>query len=53
MVVGCSSAGEVLGANPALAPLLNAPVCPGAKLPTLQDLIDLVPVPKSAKERRR
>ena len=59
VVLGCSSAGEVLGANPALAPLLNAPICPGAKLPTLQDLIDLVPVPKSsksaksAKERRR
>jgi phospholipid/cholesterol/gamma-HCH transport system substrate-binding protein len=57
VVVGCSTAGEVIGSNPALAPLLNAPICPGAKLPTLQDLVDLVPLPKSAKaakkERRR
>lgn len=49
VVVGCSSAGEVLGSNPALAPLLAAPICPGAKLPTLQDLIDLVPHAKHAK----
>jgi phospholipid/cholesterol/gamma-HCH transport system substrate-binding protein len=43
VMVGCSSLGAVLGSNPALAPLLNAPVCPGAKLPTLQDLVDLLP----------
>jgi phospholipid/cholesterol/gamma-HCH transport system substrate-binding protein len=51
VMVGCSSVGEVVGSNPALAPLLNAPICPGAKLPTLQDLVDLVPVPK--KERAK
>jgi phospholipid/cholesterol/gamma-HCH transport system substrate-binding protein len=50
VVVGCSSAGQAIGANPALAPLLSAPICPGSKLPTLQDLIDRVPKPK---ERRR
>jgi hypothetical protein len=33
----------VIGANPALAPLLNAPICPGAQLPTLQDLVDGLP----------
>ena len=46
VMVGCSSAGQVLGANPALAPLLNAPICPGTKLPTLQDLVDGLPVPE-------
>jgi phospholipid/cholesterol/gamma-HCH transport system substrate-binding protein len=43
VVVGCSSLGQVLGSNPALAPLLSAPICPGSKLPTLQDLVDLLP----------
>jgi phospholipid/cholesterol/gamma-HCH transport system substrate-binding protein len=42
-MVGCSSAGQVIGGNPALAPLLNAPFCPGAELPTLQDLVDGLP----------
>ena len=60
VMVGCSSAGQVLTANPALAPLLDAPICPGTKLPTLQDLVDqlpggvkLPPLPSTAKERRR
>ena len=61
VMVGCSSAGQVLTANPALAPILDAPICPGAKLPTLQDLVDglpgdvqLPPVPApAAKERGR
>jgi phospholipid/cholesterol/gamma-HCH transport system substrate-binding protein len=57
VIVGCSSAGEVIGANPALAPLLNAPICPGAKLPALQDLVDALPgdvnLPPLPKERRR
>lgn len=50
-MVGCSTAGQALGANPALAPLLSAPICPGAKLPTLQDLVDGLPLP--AKGGRR
>ena len=50
VVVGCSSLGEVLSGNPALAPLLNAPICPGAELPSLQDLVSGLPLP--AKERR-
>jgi phospholipid/cholesterol/gamma-HCH transport system substrate-binding protein len=50
VVAGCSTLGEVLTANPALAPLLNAPVCPGAKLPTLEDLVNGLPLP--AKEKR-
>ena len=45
VVVGCSSAGQVLSANPALAPLLSAPICPGADLPSLQDLVDGLPLP--------
>ena len=55
-MVGCSSAGEVLNANPALAPLLSAPICPGSKLPTLEDLVDGLPDGPSLprrKERRR
>jgi phospholipid/cholesterol/gamma-HCH transport system substrate-binding protein len=38
-MVGCSSAAQVIGANPMLAPLLSAPVCPGTKLPALEDLV--------------
>lgn len=65
VMVGCSSAGQVLGSNPALAPILSAPICPGAKLPTLQDIVDglpddvqLPPLPKKSggaatKEARR
>lgn len=59
VVVGCSSAAEVLNANPALAPLLSAPICPGAQLPTLQDLVDGLPLPDGVeapplpRERRR
>jgi phospholipid/cholesterol/gamma-HCH transport system substrate-binding protein len=53
VVLGCSSGGQVIGSNPALAPLLNAPICPGAKLPTLQDLVDgLPPLPKKQEQRR-
>ncbi len=53
VVLGCSSGGQVIGSNPALAPLLNAPICPGAKLPTLQDLVDgLPPLPKKQERRR-
>lgn len=55
VVVGCSTAGQALGANPALAPLLNAPICPGGELPTLQDLVDQLPgdvqLPELPKER--
>jgi phospholipid/cholesterol/gamma-HCH transport system substrate-binding protein len=53
VVVGCSSAGQILGANPALAPLLNAPICPGTKLPTLQDIVDGLPDVPLPKERKR
>jgi len=53
VVVGCSSIGQLLTVNPALAPLLNAPICPGATLPTLQDIVDeLPPLPKK-KERAK
>ena len=52
-MVGCSSAGEALTANPALAPLLSAPICPGSRLPTLEDLVDGLPELPAAKERRR
>jgi phospholipid/cholesterol/gamma-HCH transport system substrate-binding protein len=55
-MVGCSSAGQVIGANPMLAPLLSAPICPGSKLPTLKDLVDGLPLPKGAaagRERAR
>ena len=53
-MVGCSSAGQVLNANPALAPLLTAPVCPGSKLPTLEDLVDGLPdVPALPKKKVR
>jgi phospholipid/cholesterol/gamma-HCH transport system substrate-binding protein len=38
-MIGCSSGGQVIGANPMLAPLLSAPICPGSKLPTLEELI--------------
>ncbi len=50
VIVGCSSLGQVLSGNPAIAPLLNAPICPGAELPSLQDLVSGLPLP--AKERR-
>jgi phospholipid/cholesterol/gamma-HCH transport system substrate-binding protein len=57
VVVGCSSAGQVLNANPALAPILSAPICPGAELPTLQELVDGLPgdleLPPLPKEKRR
>jgi phospholipid/cholesterol/gamma-HCH transport system substrate-binding protein len=57
VMLGCSSGAEVLGANPALAPILSAPICPGGDLPTLEQLIDDLPLPNagaaSAKERRR
>jgi phospholipid/cholesterol/gamma-HCH transport system substrate-binding protein len=33
VVVGCSSLGQVLAANPALAPLATAPVCPNPASP--------------------
>jgi phospholipid/cholesterol/gamma-HCH transport system substrate-binding protein len=37
VMVGCSSAGQVIGGAPVLAPLLSAPICPGSKLPTLEE----------------
>jgi phospholipid/cholesterol/gamma-HCH transport system substrate-binding protein len=40
LIVGCSTAGDVIGGTPALAPLLAAPICPGAALPTLGELRD-------------
>jgi phospholipid/cholesterol/gamma-HCH transport system substrate-binding protein len=50
VMIGCSSGAQVIGGNPALAPLLNAPICPGAQLPTLQDLVDgLPPLPPGVK----
>jgi phospholipid/cholesterol/gamma-HCH transport system substrate-binding protein len=53
VMVGCSSAGQVLGANPAVAPLLSAPVCPGSRLPTLQDLVDNLPRRRAAAKGAR
>jgi phospholipid/cholesterol/gamma-HCH transport system substrate-binding protein len=54
VVVGCSTLGEVLAANPAVAPILDAPICPGAKVPSLQDIVDgLPPVPGTAKRKER
>ena len=50
VVLGCSSGAEVIAANPALAPILNAPICPEGDLPTLDELVDGLPVPK---ERRK
>jgi phospholipid/cholesterol/gamma-HCH transport system substrate-binding protein len=37
-MIGCSSGAQVIGANPMLAPLLSAPICPGTKLPALEEL---------------
>jgi phospholipid/cholesterol/gamma-HCH transport system substrate-binding protein len=43
IVVGCSTAGQVIDFAPVLAPLLTAPICPGTPLPTLPDLINQLP----------
>jgi phospholipid/cholesterol/gamma-HCH transport system substrate-binding protein len=43
VIVGCSTAGQVIGSNPALVPLLGAPICPGSTLPTIGDIINSLP----------
>ena len=50
MIVGCSSAGQALGANPALAPLLSAPICPGVEA---ADAAGPRRRPAAARRRRR
>ena len=36
-MVGCSTLGQVLGANPALAPLAAAPICPDPPPPVVHE----------------
>jgi phospholipid/cholesterol/gamma-HCH transport system substrate-binding protein len=43
ILVGCSTAGDVIDVAPVLAPLLTAPICPGTPLPTLTDLVNQLP----------